>query len=512
MQGHTKVALILVFVGVFGIGAYRLAQPWINAQLQKSTTDSANIRGTLRIAVDGWVGYFPLCSPDMMQRMRQSGFLWECVDDQADYGGRFGKLKRGEYDLVVATVDSYLLNGQALDYPAPIVAVLDESKGGDALVAWADRLPNLDAIKNKSDLKVAFTPNSPSHQLLKAVASHFDIPALRAPGVAALSDGSGDALQKFFNKQVDAAVLWEPDVSRALAQEGTVRLLSTADTQGLIVDVLLAGRELVRTRPEVLELVLQNYFKTLVHYRRQQPQLQKELAVHYKVSAAQAEILLQGVEWSSLSDNARYWFGLEPQGRQGLVETINAALAILLDSGDFKDNPLPQRDPYRLINSQPLQAIRNQAALGDLASTRVSADGKVQFTPLDESQWQALQPIATLKVRPIVFASGAADLTEGGQAQVAMLIKDLQHYPHFRLEVRGHTGVRGDDDANRLLSQKRADEVLKTLREQFNIDVNRARAVGFGSTKPLPRQPGESERAYNYRLPRVELVLLEEEI
>lgn len=512
MQGHTKVAFILVFLGLLGIGVYRFAQPWIEAQLQKSTTDSANIQGTLRIAVDGWVGYFPLCSPDMVQRMRHSGYLWECVDDQADYGARFAKLKAGEYDLAAATVDSYLLNGRALDYPSPIVAVLDESKGGDALVAWGESVPNLEALKTKTPLKVAYTPNSPSHHLLKAVASHFDMPGLRAAAVAVPSEGSGEALQKFFNKAVDAAVLWEPDVSRALMQEGAVRLLSTADTQGLIVDVLLAERDLVRSRPQVLELVLQNYFKTLAHYRREQPQLLQDLIAHYKVSPGQAEFLLQGVEWSSLSDNARYWFGLEPQGRQGLVEAVESALAILIDSGDFQENPLPQRDPFRLINSQALQAIRGNAGLADLASTRVGAGGQVEFAPLTDSQWQALQPVATLKVRPIVFASGAADLTENGREQVAALVKDLQHYPHFRLEVRGHSGLRGDAEANRSLSQQRADAVLKTLREEFNLDADRARALGFGSARPLQQQPGESERAYNYRLPRVELVLLEDEI
>jgi hypothetical protein len=34
--------------------------------------------------------------------------------------------------------------------------------------------------------------------------------------------------------------------------------------------------------------------------------------------------------------------------------------------------------------------------------------------------------------------------------------------------------------------------------------------VGYGASKPLPRQPDESERAYDYRLPRVELALVSE--
>ena len=42
------------------------------------------------------------------------------------------------------------------------------------------------------------------------------------------------------------------------------------------------------------------------------------------------------------------------------------------------------------------------------------------------------------------------------------------------------------------------------------MDPNRLRIVGYGSEKPLPRLPDESERAYGYRLPRVELSLVSE--
>jgi hypothetical protein len=42
------------------------------------------------------------------------------------------------------------------------------------------------------------------------------------------------------------------------------------------------------------------------------------------------------------------------------------------------------------------------------------------------------------------------------------------------------------------------------------IDPDRLYTEGKGASQPPPRKPGESERAYRYRLPRVEFVLLEE--
>jgi hypothetical protein len=42
------------------------------------------------------------------------------------------------------------------------------------------------------------------------------------------------------------------------------------------------------------------------------------------------------------------------------------------------------------------------------------------------------------------------------------------------------------------------------------MDADRIRALGFGSAQPLPRLPDESDRAYAYRLPRVEFALVSE--
>ena len=97
-----------------------------------------------------------------------------------------------------------------------------------------------------------------------------------------------------------------------------------------------------------------------------------------------------------------------------------------------------------------------------------------------------------------------------GKEEIDLIIKNLQHYPNFRIEIRGHTGTRGEAYMNQVLSQERADTVLRYLDITYGIDANRVRAIGLGGTKPLAKLPGESTRAYNYRLPRVEIVLVSE--
>jgi len=78
--------------------------------------------------------------------------------------------------------------------------------------------------------------------------------------------------------------------------------------------------------------------------------------------------------------------------------------------------------------------------------------------------------------------------------------------------VKGHSGISGDPRANLQLSQERADAVARYLTVTYGIDPNRMRIIGYGSTRPLPRLPGESDRAYGYRLPRVEVTLAAENL
>jgi outer membrane protein OmpA-like peptidoglycan-associated protein/ABC-type nitrate/sulfonate/bicarbonate transport system substrate-binding protein len=515
MSFHVRLALVLLLLGstvIFGIKAFLPAwEEWQGLRL----SDARDTKGKIVIGMDDWVGYFPLCSPEMARRMRQQGYLLDCRNDNADYARRMDDLASGRIDLAVATVDSYLLNGARQNYPGAIVAVLDESKGGDALVAWADRLSHVEDLHRMEGRKIAYTPASPSEHLLRALAAHFDIAPLRGPGswrVAA--EGSSDALKRLLAREVDAAVLWEPSVSRALREPGIRRLLGTEQTRELIVDVLIARREVIQSKPELLNALLVEYFNTLKDYRDHPEVLREQLQKSVGAEAEDVDALLGGVAWQTLADNARRWYGLDTRGalrEEALIDTVLASLDILRDSGALTANPLPGGDPYRLTHSAFIGGLYRDTRKREEARPAEKTPG-AEFAVLTPGQWDALQEVGTLKIRPIVFASGSDQPTLADKAQLDTLAETLAHYPDFRVLIRGHTGLRGDTEANLQLSQDRADAVARYLALTHNIPEGRMRAVGHGGESPLPRQPGESERAYAYRLPRVEIVLMAESL
>ncbi len=501
MNRHLLSFITILVLGTAGIVGWKYARPVFQERLQKGSSDASTTRAVLHIGTDNWIGYFPLCSPVMERNLYQ-----------ADYRTRFKKLAAGELQFAVATIDSYLLNGGRFDYPGTIILVVDESKGGDALVARKSVVATIDDLKNRPKTKIAFTRASPSEHLLKALSDHFGLPffADQDSGKwAVATEGSEQALKKLQNGAVDVAVLWEPDVSRALASPKFVKLMGTEDTDKLIVDVLLVGRRFSIDHPEAVKALLHAYFKTQKEYRQNPDALRGDIKKVTGLSNTQINAMLHGVEWATLGENTALWFGSAQNGQkgdEGLLDAISFALQVLRSSGDLKNNPLPDSDPYRITNRS---FIREIAA--DRAGDDRSINGRDHsFSRLTSSQWARLKKIGTLKVEPIPFRRSTALLDNTGQTILDTAADKLRRYPNFRVLVEGHTGLRGDTQANLDLSVARAKAVAIYLINTFNLDPNRFRAVGYGSSRPLPRQPEESSRAYKYRLSRVDITLVTE--
>ena len=517
MNRHVLGFIAVLSIGIIGIVGARFAMPYLFDRTLKNTSDAGEASATIRVGFDNWVGYVPLCSKELRKRMHGAGYLLQCIDDNADYAGRMKQVRDGGLEFAVATVDSYLLNSVKEKFPGTIVLVIDESAGGDALVARQDRIGSLEDLKTKTGYKIAFTPHSPSEHLLKAVAVHFDVPALRlkqAPWRVPVN-GSPEALKQLQSGQVDAAVLWEPDVARALALPGIHRILGTENTKRLIVDVLTVSRDFSTKHPEAVKILLSHYFRTLRYFRDNPDALTEEVKSVAKMSEPQIAAMLKGVRLATLSDNAKDWFGIGSgggrTGTEGIIDTLESSAQILVDNGDFRESPIPERDPYRLQTKSFVEELYT-TGLGDgfdgaAASATASAR---HFDALADARWESLSEVGTLKVRPITFQSGAAELSFEGKLELDAAAQNLSHYPNFRVVVRGHTGVRGDRASNRELSLTRAEAVKRYLMVTHGIEDARIRAVGFGGERPLPRSPDESDRAYEYRLPRVELYLVSE--
>src|SRR5208283_1884081 len=122
--------LVIILPGLYGV---KKLIPVLKNRIQIQTSDDKNLKGKMTLALDDWIGYYPLNSGRMKKAMRNEGYMLDVSNDGGDYPVRMKKLRDGELDFAVVTVDSYILNAAAVDFPGTVVAILDESKGGDAL-------------------------------------------------------------------------------------------------------------------------------------------------------------------------------------------------------------------------------------------------------------------------------------------------------------------------------------------------------------------------------------------
>lgn len=512
------VALIVVIaIATIGLRFFRDDQ---ENQALLSTSDRGEIVQEFTVAMDAWVGYMPLCSSRLAARLRARNISLRCQNDNADYAQRMQQLARGEIDFAVSTVDANITNGGAQNFPGVVVSVLDQSQGGDAIVAWTDEIANIDALGTTDGWQIAFTPNSPSHHLLRSVGSDFSIDTLLSPGDWRVeTDGAQEALRRFRNREVSVAVLWQPHVAAAVADGATV-IHSSASTDKVIVDVLLANRRIIRqnaSERQYIGIVLEEYFETLRELREDRELMVRETRDFIRTyaggraSAEEINVMLDGVTWINLRDNAEAWFGVGGSSPYyGLGDAHDFALRIIRaeEGADYQRYFTPEG----VIQNDFIQELYVAGGYQGEEGSTITNSLRTDFAPLADAGWSNLQQVAFLRSRPVIFMSGETQLEERSREALGEAMGDLERYPTFRVELRIGYDANDDDVVeaqNR--ARARAETVRQYLIDTYGLDADRLRVYVPSPSEVaeiIPRRSGESTRSYRARFRQVQLVLM----
>jgi outer membrane protein OmpA-like peptidoglycan-associated protein len=511
----TLAAALIVLLGGLVVLAAKFLWPYATqkyeAYKQAATSDS-RVSTTIRMGGDGYLGYWFITAPDTRREAARRGIAIAFQDDGGAYAARLQKFASREYDAIVLPVNSYLQHGAPHKFPGVIVAAIAESKGADGIVGFADKFPtgNIRDLNNPA-LKVVYTADSPSSFLLDLTIAGFDLFHLTSTNTWRVEvGGARDALERARRHEGDMFVLWEPELSRALSEVPELKYLWGSDKfSGYIKDVFVFHRDFVQRHEKAILDFFDVYFTVMRSYANDRARLLTDMAQSTHLQRETVENILQKIDWYDLFENAAQQFGLatsaDTTATDGLVKTIIACTDILRRTGKLSRDPL-EGNPYVIINSNLLEKLIKSVP----AMVGRQGGNPIDFKPLSDDAWKGLREIGTLRVEPITFQTGGERLDDTGKEQVDKIATLLiNHYPGYRVAVRGHTGT-GDEGENRKLSLGRAQVVVQYLIAVHAMDPDRLHAEGKGASQPPPRKPGESERAYRYRLPRVEFVLLEE--
>ncbi len=452
-------------------------------ELLEGTSGQSQYQYSVDFALDQFSGYAILRSQEFQQELHDKQIRVNLIDDGADYGQRLQKLRSGEVEMAAFTIDALIKSSAELgEMPAVIVAIIDETRGADAMVAYKRSVPNVDAM-NRPETRFVLTGNSPSETLARVVMTHFNLNRL-ADDPFVLTNGPEDTFNRYrkaATNTTDVYVLWEPFVSRVLENENMHVVVDSSRFRGYIVDVLVVSRDFLQKNPEAVRDFVGCYFTAAYHYRKEMTKLVETDAQQQKqpLTAQQAEKLVEGIRWQNTQENFAH-FGLLPDaGRQHIEDMIGNITRVLLRTSAIRSDPTEGR-PNRLYYERILAELRQSNFHPGLASEVIESD-EVKLPALSDEEWKKLREVGELDVPTLVFARGTARLTDHSYAILDDLVNTLRSWPQYYLRVRGNASRQGDLEANRQLAENRAKAAADYL-VQKGVDRNRIRSEGVDPT------------------------------
>jgi NitT/TauT family transport system substrate-binding protein len=221
--------------------------------------DSSTARAdTVKIAHSTWVGYGPLYIARDKGMFKQNGVDVDLIVME-DPKERFPTLMADKIQMIASTVDTALLYLKKPNDFQYVVAI-DDSNGGDGIVAIKD-------IKTIADLKgkkVAVNEGSVSEFYLNVLLAKA---GLKESDLNTVNMTAGDAGGAFVAKRVEAAVTWEPWLSKGKSTDFGHLLVDSSTTPGLISDVLIVKTDWANAHQKDVAAIVKSWNEAVAYYR-----------------------------------------------------------------------------------------------------------------------------------------------------------------------------------------------------------------------------------------------------
>jgi len=147
-----------------------------------------------------------------------------------------------------------------------------------------------------------------------------------------------------------------------------------------------------------------------------------------------------------------------------------------------------------------LAAISN-AARGGARAAQETADAAVAGVGATNERISALDDYQVQNTTAVLFRVGSATLSRDARGQLDEVAQQALTAKGYVLEVSGFASADGSTEANRRLSQRRADAVIRYLVEQHNIPLRRIiTPYGFGELQPVAENTSRDGREQNRRV------------
>lgn len=454
-------------------------------EILQNTQGTSKYKVEIALGIDSFTGYAVFRSPEFQEDLAKSGMRVNLMDDGADYAKRLKALETGELQMAVFPADALIKTSAQLGrMPATIVAIVDESRGADAMIAYKSKVAdakNLDLI-NTPETRFVLVGDSPSETLTRVVMHDFDLRKLSSDPFIRVESPEKviERYKRASPSSPEIFVTWEPYVSQLLENAQMHDLFNSSKLTGYVVDTLVVSRDYLLKNQDQVEQVLESYFRSLYTYREASKLKQwiiedaKKSGQPFQSDQADrlAERIAAGIQWRNTQENFVH-FGLRGGELVHVEDMLRKITSILVSSNMIRNDPTGGK-PSSLFFDRPMASLFNRNFHPGLQSEQVRED--TDLATLTEKQWESLVPVGTLNVTELTFARGNAALTEVSRTILDDLSVKLRSWPRYYLMIRGNASNTGNVEANEALAAQRAAATLEYLQSQ-GIPAQRMRAT-----------------------------------
>lgn len=289
-----QVGILIILVAVVGFIV------WYNVSQKAEPLTTSQ---PLRIGLNPWIGnglYYVAKEKGFFDAEKINVQL-ESFDD-----GAVGKqlLNTNKIEVLPLTPETAVVLADA-GVKVKIVGMSDSSEGADGIIA-AQNIKTISDLKGK---KVAFEVGSPSHFFISFL---LDKEGLSANDLIVVNSTAPDAGAAFVAGQVDAAVTWQPWLSKSSERPGG-HILVSSKVLPIFPDMLIFREEVVKNRPQDVRAMLRAMFAAREWILANQNKAVGIIAKSFKITNQEVTEQLPDFRWLSYDDNVKSFNSGEPK-------------------------------------------------------------------------------------------------------------------------------------------------------------------------------------------------------
>lgn len=284
-----------------------------------------------------WFGFAPVFVAEKEGYFESEGLEVTTAFDN-DRANVLPAMANGSIDCTMRTIGESMSRPRQSDTTGTVIGTIDISVGADGVVASGD-IQDVEDLIGKT---MAGEINHPGTTLIQHALSQKG-KSIKDVNIQLIATDDSAAI--FEDRNIAAVATWEPMMSSIIkntSRDGAHLLLTSADYEGLITDVIIVRTEDYKENPEKYAKFLRGIYRAIDLYNADPDKFIAISAPSFGVPADEMKEALAGVKYTSYEESVEYLpSGDNPGKLKDVFDAFNEINVVL----DLQDGPLAYQ-PY----------------------------------------------------------------------------------------------------------------------------------------------------------------------